>query len=451
VFSSHPIVSLIVEENGCRSDTSRLAIGANPDFTMNTIKSRGCDSATIQFSGELKTPDDLHFEWDFGDGSPVSNLQNPTHFYVDTGKYNVGLVITNNISGCQIGYTIDEMVKIFPTPEVDIVVDPDFCNDKTVEVFYLQNIDSSFCTWDFDGASKIGDGNDSITVLLENQIAAIRLQVEEFGCKSDWTEATAKRKPIFDFSTDFTDGCQPLQILAKATTPDGNIDFKWLTDSTVTTGIEQIFLLPDAVKYDFSLAAFSNLTGCSDTIYKNDLVEVHPKPAIEFTVDFPVAIIEHAQLQFTNLTSGVESYYWEFGDGGTSTDENPQHSYTALGKFPVNLRVESEFGCADTGMMEIEILPFDIYTPNAFRPDSEIPENREFMPVSTGVDPQSFNMKIFNRWGEVIFETNSLDRKWDGTIKNNKPAPVGNYIWKADFKDIQGFSHSMKGQVLLIR
>ncbi len=451
VFASNPFVSLVVEENGCWSDTSRLEIGANPDFTMNTVKSRGCDSATIQFSGELKTPDDLSFEWNFGDGSPLSNLQNPTHFYADTGKYNVGLLITNKLSGCKMGYTIDEMVKIFPTPVVDIFVDPDFCNDKTVEVFYLQNIDSSFCTWDFDGASKIGDGNDTITVLLENQIATIRLQVEEFGCKSDWAEASAKRKPMFDFSTDFTTGCQSLQILAKATTPDENIDFKWLTDSIVTTGVEQTFILPDAIKYDFSVSAYSNLTTCSDTLFKNDLVEVHPKPVAEFTVDFPVAIIEHAHLQFTNQTPEIEIFYWDFGDGVTSTDENPQHSYSELGKFPVNLIVESEFGCADTGMMEIEILPFDIYTPNAFRPDSEILENREFMPVSTGVDPQTFNMKIFNRWGEVIFETNSLDKKWDGTTKNNKPAPVGNYIWKADFADIQGFQHSMKGQILLIR
>src|SRR5690606_23290329 len=123
------------------------------------------------------------------------------------------------------------------------------------------------------------------------------------------------------------------------TTSDENIDFKWLTDSLVTTEIEQQFLLPDATKYDFSLAAFSNLTTCSDTLFKNDLVEVYPKPDAEFTVDFPVAIIEHAHLQFTNLTSGVESYYWEFGDGGTSAEENPQHSYSELGKFPVNLIV----------------------------------------------------------------------------------------------------------------
>jgi len=96
-------------------------------------------------------------------------------------------------------------------------------------------------------------------------------------------------------------------------------------------------------------------------------------------------------------------------------------------------------------------VPFTTYTPNAFRPDSEIAENRLFMPVTVGVDPGNFLLLIFNRWGEVVFESDSPDYKWDGTAKNNQPAPVGNYIWKADFLDVQGFFHSVKGQVLLIR
>ena len=101
--------------------------------------------------------------------------------------------------------------------------------------------------------------------------------------------------------------------------------------------------------------------------------------------------------------------------------------------------------------MDIEIVPFNMYTPNAFRPDSEIPENREFMPVGIGVDAEVFQLLIFNRWGEVIFESNSPEKKWNGTTKNNRPAPMGNYIWKAEFDDIQGFKHSMKGQIMLIR
>jgi PKD repeat protein len=120
-------------------------------------------------------------------------------------------------------------------------------------------------------------------------------------------------------------------------------------------------------------------------------VQVHPKPEAQFEVDYPVAIIEHANLNFTNFTPDVDIFNWNFGDGTNSDEKNPQHTYLSLGKFPVQLMVESEFGCKDTGMMEIEILPFNVYTPNAFRPDSDIPENREFMPVGVGVDPDVFS------------------------------------------------------------
>jgi gliding motility-associated-like protein len=419
---------------------------------MNTEKSRGCDSATIYFSGELITPDTLKFEWNFGDGSPVNNMQNPSHFYTSVGSFDVGLVITNEINGCKVGYTIDEMVKIYPTPEIEIAVDPEFCNDNTVEVFYIQNIDSSFCTWDFNGtAHQVGDGNDSITVFLDKQIATIRLQVEEYGCVSDWAEATAKRKPVFDITTDLSEGCEPLLVLARAVSTDEQLDYQWLTDSLISNGNEQYFILPEAGKYDFKLAAKSSLTGCTDTLTKHDLVLVHPKPEALFEVDYPVAIIEHANLNFTNFTPDVDFFDWDFADGFTSTEENPQHTFTKINKYPVELIVESEFGCKDTTMLEIEIVPFNVYTPNAFRPDSDIPENREFMPVGAGVDPNIFMLKIFNRWGELIFESNSPDYKWNGKTKNSHPAPAGNYIWKAEFNDIQGFSHSMKGQVLLVR
>lgn len=452
ILNTVPVIKLKVEENGCWSETESLTVKANPNFKMNTDNSRGCDSATIYFSGELITPDSLLFEWNFGDESPIVNLQEPSHFYADTGKYNVSLLITNQLNGCKTGFTINEMVKIFPTPEPKIAVDSEFCNDKKVDVYYLQNNDSSFCIWDFAGtAQQVGDGNDSITVFLDKAIATIRLQVEEYGCVSDWATATAKRKPFFDFTTDITEGCQPLQVLATATTADEQLEFSWLTDSIVTFENEQLFNLPDAGDYGFSLSAISNITGCSDTLTKKEVVTVHPKPFAKFDVDYPVAIIEHATLNFTNLSLDVNIFNWDFGDGTTSTEKNPQHTYTTVNKYPVELIVESEFGCIDTGIMEIEIVPFNVYTPNAFRPDSDIPENREFMPVGIGVDPEAFQLLIYNRWGEVVFESDSPEKKWNGTTKNNRPAPMGNYIWKAVFDDIQGFQHLMKGQIMLIR
>ncbi len=451
VYNSNPFVSLVVAENGCIGDTTRKAIGANPDFKMNTLKSRGCDSTTIHFSGELKVPDDLRFEWNFGDGSPLNNLQSPSHFYSVTGNYDVSLKITNQLTGCMIGFLVEDMVKIFPTPTARISADPELCYPSELDVFYPESIDSSLCTWQFDGAIQTGGVNDSIRIKLNRQTAIIRLKVNEYGCISDWTEKTLKRKPEFDFVTDVKYGCQPLEVVATALPADQNLDFVWLTDSIQINGDVARFMLPDSGKYSMKLTAYSPLTGCGDTLSKKGLVRVYPKPEASFTVDYPVAILGQSNLKFTNYSKLAGYFRWEFGDGFTSADMNPQHTYAEMGKFPVRLFAESSFGCLDTATMDIEILPFDVYTPNAFRPESEIPENREFMPVTMGVDPLKFHLLVFNRWGELVFESKDPVHMWDGSLRNSQPAPMGNYVWKADYTDIQGFRHSIKGQVLLVR
>lgn len=451
VFNSNPFISLVVEENGCWSDTTRKAIGANPDFTMNTLKSRGCDSATIYFHGELKVPDALLFEWNFGDGSAVSNLQSPVHFYPATGNYDVALTITNTLTGCKTGFLVKEMVKVFPTPMPKIAFDTEICHDKTVQVFYPGSIDSTICYWEFEGARKIENGNDSITVILESQVATIRLRVDEFGCLSNWVETTAKRKPEFDFNTDLDEGCQPLQVSARAFSDDLNLEYEWLTDSVITMGSDYFLSLPDSGRFDLELAAFSSLTGCSDTLLKKNSIKVFPKPIANFEVDYPVAIIGQSDLRFTNKTLLADNFIWDFGDGFSSSERNPRHNFSEMGKYAVQMEAESQFGCLDTAYLIIEILPFDVYTPNAFRPDSDIPENRVFMPVSIGINPDMFHIQIFNRWGELVFESKDTEHKWDGKLRNSSLAPMGNYVWRAEYTDIQGFSHSVKGQVLLIR
>ena len=73
------------------------------------------------------------------------------------------------------------------------------------------------------------------------------------------------------------------------------------------------------------------------------------------------------------------------------------------------------------------------------------------MPVSLGVDPEKFHLQIFNRWGEIVFESFTPENKWDGKLKKGGEAPMGNYVWRADYTDIQGFVHRQTGQVLLVR
>jgi hypothetical protein len=184
---------------------------------------------------------------------------------------------------------------------------------------------------------------------------------------------------------------------------------------------------------------------------KNDWIRVHPKPVAAFDVNFPVAILGQSELTFTNKSTLAEDFRWNFGDGQFSDAKDPVHSFTALGEFPVLLFAESGFGCRDTAGMFIRILPFDVATPNAFRPESQIAGNRVFMPFTIGVDPRKFHMTIFNRWGQQVFETRDTEYPWDGTLKNGAKAPAGNYVWRAVYTDIQGFLHERVGQVLLIR
>ncbi|RIJ46850.1 PKD domain-containing protein [Maribellus luteus] len=451
-YNTNPYLTLFVEENGCWSDTTSSLLGANPDFVLETPRSRGCDSLTVSFKGELKVEDALSFEWDFGDGSPTSNMQAVEHLYQNPGFYDVSLLITNSLSGCQIGFQIDSMIKVFPTPTAEIIADTTTCHPDSTQIIYVNSIDSSLCFWSFEGAHQSGPGNDTITMILDEPFGKAILHVNEFGCVSQPTDLTLKRKPKFDISTFDEEGCQPFSTEIRTTSQDNYINYTWLTDTLpYLTGNSRLYYFPDSGRFDVSVMALSQETGCRDTLKKEDWIWIHPKPVAAFEVDYPIALLEHSTITYSNYSESADFYSWDFGDETSSVEENPVHTFTNLGEFVTQLIIESKFGCKDTTDFSIKILPFTVFTPNAFRPDSEISENRTFMPVGLGADENNFNLKIFDRWGQLVFESHSPNAPWDGSSRKGGKAPMGNYIWIAHYKDIQGFDHEPKGQVLLIR
>ncbi len=447
----HPHISLSINDNGCVSDPVKKILSAKPNFVMDADKRRGCDSLTVNFTSELLTTDNVNFAWTF-EYTEVIGMQNVTRFFPDTGFYKVNLTITNPVTQCKNSFTIDSMVMVFPTPVAEILVDPSNCYPDSLLIYYTNNIDSSVCTWELSGLSKWGDGNDSINVVFERPVGTVKLTVNEYGCTSLPVEKKIKRKPEFDFYTENEEGCQPYLVKVFAETTDNDVEFTWITDSLpYPQGNSNLYYFPDTGRHDVSLIAYSNETLCADTLLKTDWIWVHRPPFAKFEVNYKVALIDNAEISFINYSERAEKYFWDFGDSITSTEFEPVHTYTQLGDYKAILIAESEFGCADTFELTVKIIPSKVYSPNAFRPDSDIPENRTFMPVGAGVDEKRFNLKIFNRWGELVFETNSLYEHWDGTIRNGEPAPVGNYVWISDYFDIQGFEHNEKGQVLLIR
>jgi len=174
-------------------------------------------------------------------------------------------------------------------------------------------------------------------------------------------------------------------------------------------------------------------------------------PIPKFDQNFKIATLEHPDISFSNLSEGAVKYFWDFGDGFSSEEFSPKHKYEKIGEYQVILQAFSDFGCIDTISSKVKIIPFTFFVPNAFRPDSDIPENRIFLPIREGIDPEKYSFEIFNRIGSTVFSTRNPENGWTGNMKNNSKAEPGIYVWIVQYTDIQGYEHLQKGTVMLVR
>lgn len=160
-------------------------------------------------------------------------------------------------------------------------------------------------------------------------------------------------------------------------------------------------------------------------------------PIISFSAD-PMTMdnLSSGEVTFVNNSVGATSFEWDFADGSPiSTENNPVHEFDVSSSYvyEVVLVGTSEYGCSDSTMVPIHILNEIIYyVPNAFTPDGDS-RNQTFKPVFTaGFDVQDYNLLIFNRWGEILFESNNHNVGWDGTY-NGAIVEDGTYLYKIEF------------------
>lgn len=141
-------------------------------------------------------------------------------------------------------------------------------------------------------------------------------------------------------------------------------------------------------------------------------------------------------VDFQNTSEGAETYTWKFGDGSpVSNQMSPSHEFdlSASRTYDVWLIATSEYGCPDSTMVPIIVFQETIYyVPNAFTPDGD-EFNQTFKPIfSAGFDVNDYNLLIYNRWGEVLFESNNHNVGWDGTY-GGRIVEEGTYVYKIEF------------------
>lgn len=198
------------------------------------------------------------------------------------------------------------------------------------------------------------------------------------------------------------------------------------------------------VKYTVTLTAV-NANGCSTTMRKADLISLSALPLADFTVKPDTIVnIPNYHVDFTDKsTGGAAQWAWDFGDGATATLQNPSHTYADTGTYKVKLVMHTLSGCTDTRVHTIRVtgIPGQLYVPNAFMPTSLTQELRVFTVKGSGI--KSWDMRIMNNWGQVIFETTRLSAKgepmdfWDGKYRG-QDVPQGAYAWQISVKFING-------------
>ena len=198
--------------------------------------------------------------------------------------------------------------------------------------------------------------------------------------------------------------------------------------------------------------------GCkSNNISSPIVINAQPTPVASFSINSSSLNLPYDQLICTNLSVNANQYEWSFGDGGTSSAVSPEYNYTSIGNYQIQLIAITPYGCRDTAKTDI-ITDADIVFPNAFTPNENGSNggyysfndysNDIFFPYSSGVI--EYKLEIFNRWGELIFETTDVKQGWDGYYRN-KICQVGVYIWKAYAKFNNGKEFSKTGDVTLLK
>ena len=247
--------------------------------------------------------------------------------------------------------------------------------------------------------------------------------------------------------------CEDDEISFSVVNPNADAIYKWEFGNG-----ESIYKLDPSYTYlnegNYSVKLTSILGQCKVTQFKKDYIHVIPKPKnIDFTMSVSEIDFYNPLVYFYTNTQG-KYYQWKFGDGSVSNDKNPIHIYPMEpNTYLVTLKVLNMKNHCDLTLTKSILMPEPLvyFIPNSFTPNGD-ELNNVFLPIFTyGYDPEQYSFYIYNRWGNIIFETHNTQIGWDGTFANEL-LENDTYIWKLEFKEKSiDRKHTKVGHVNLVK
>lgn len=336
---------------GC-TDTMTYDIYIDTIPTADFIFDIVCDIDTTHFT-DISLGGPVTWQWDFGDGSPVDNTQNPTHFYGTAGTYTVILTVTNP-AGCT--NTINQLVDVSLVPVADFLTNPTCLGSASQFTDNSSGIPTTW-QWDFGDGSPIDNNQNPTHVYGTTGTYNVTMIAQAGnGCSDTITlPITVTPIPTADFS--YLEVCTNDTTYFTDASLGGPDTYFWDFGDGATNNTNNpnpFHIYATAGTYDVMLVAGYSASGCTDTIIYQ--VDAHPLTTPNFSTNTPCL---GGATVFTDLTGGVPiQWQWDFGDASpVDVNQNPVHSYAAPGLYTVVLITENVFGCSDTFTTNVEVFP----------------------------------------------------------------------------------------------
>lgn len=337
------------------SDTLNIELIPGPmaDFSASGV----CHLEQVIFSDSTyPSADVVSWLWDFGDGN-TDNAQNTSHTYATDSSYSVSLTVVST-NGCV--DSVSKQVIIHPLPAADFS-ETSQCFVDSVYFSDLSLISSdSIVSWYW----EMGDGNSSAQqnpghFYINSGSYVVSLTVtSDFGCTDSISKSiVVQPSPIAGFSGTLSCLSQSTVFSDSSTIFSGNIvSWNWdFGDGSFSSQANPSHAFSSEGTFNVQLVVASD-SGCTDTLVKQ--VTVYPSPEADFVNNSECTVDSVFLSDISVISSGtIVQWFWDFGDGNSSSVQNPAHVYASLGNYSVTLVVVSDAGCTDTVLQGISVAP----------------------------------------------------------------------------------------------
>ena len=327
---------VLTATNACGSSTvtQTVTITTPPSANFTAGPLTGCPGMTVVYDN-TSSDNATTFAWSFPGGTPdTSSIENPTVVYNTSGQYDVTLIASNSAGADTVVFV--NYIQVGSAP----VAGFSSTSNGAVVSFTNSSTNATSYSWDFGDNSGSSEANPVHTYAADGVYTVVLSATNSCGTVTATQTVTVTTAPSANFTAGNTSGCGPLQVVFENTSSENVTSWFWTfeggepatsTDENPTV----IYLNPGT--YDVTLVVTGS--GGSDTLVRADYITVQGAPSGSFT---------YSQVQnsvsFTNTTAGATTYAWTFGDGNSSNEANPTHTYTADGVYTVILAATNDCG-----------------------------------------------------------------------------------------------------------